>query len=340
VRGRGAAVGRRSAAGRDVSAEASGVAKAAQAAGFATVLALLFTLPLTAQSRITTTVDTARVTVGDRITMTVTVEHPEGAHVVWPDSLDLAPFEVVEARVAPPAAAGTTQSAATLTLTAFELGELEIPSFDVEVVGSDGARETLSTNAYGIEAVSVGIDESGDIRDIRGPLGIPMGLLRILLLALLPLLLIALLYVAARRLRSRESEEPEPALAPLERPAHEIALEALARLEAARLLEQGQVKEFHIEVSDILRSYVERRFRVDALEMTTREVLQGLERAGADVSFREGLGAFLDQCDMVKFAKVRPGPDQSRQVLELGRRLVQRSAPGAAPGPATAGEAA
>ena len=293
--------------------------------------------PLAAQSRIQTEVDTTRMTVGDRVTMTVSVEHPAGARVEWPDSLDLAPFEVVAARVAP-AAAGTSRSTAVLALTAFELGELEIPSFEVEVVGADGAREALATDAHGIEIVSVGVDESGDIRDIRGPLGIPMSLLRLLLIALLPLLLIALLYTVARRLRSRDDASPTPALVPLERPAHEIALEALAELEASQLLEHGHVKEYHIEVSDILRGYVERRFRVDAHEMTTLEVLAGLERAGVDESFREGLGAFLDQCDMVKFAKVRPGPDQSRQVLELGRRLVQHSAP--SPVPAPAGEAA
>ena len=307
----------------------------------ALIAMVFFASPISAQSRIEIEIDTLRVTVGDRVTMTVSVEHPAGAHVEWPDSVDLAPFEVVEMRETPPAAAdGLTRSTAVLTLAAFELGELEVPSFEVEVVGTDGAREALATDAYGIEIVSVGVDESGDIRDIRGPLGIPMSLLRTLLLALLPVLLIALLYIAARRLRSREDESAGPALVPLERPAHEIALEALAQLESSQLLEVGQVKEYHIEVSDILRVYVERRFRVDALEMTTREVLVGLERGGVEESFREGLGAFLDQCDMVKFAKVRPGPDQSRQVLELGRRLVQRSVPSPVPEPAPAGEAA
>ena len=297
----------------------------------ALLAALLLGSPLAAQSSVGTTVDTTRATVGDRITLTVSVEHLTGAQVVWPDSLDLGPFEVVEARVAPSAegeADGSARSTATFTLTAFELGALEIPGFEVEVVGPDGATEALATDAHRVEIVSVGVDESGEIRDIRGPLGIPMSLLRMLLLILGPLLLLALLYTVARRLRARDREEPDPTLPALERPAHESALEALAALEGSGMLERGQVKEWHIEVSDILRTYVERRFRVDALEMTTREVLHGLERAGVDESFREGLSAFLAQCDMVKFAKVRPGPDQSRQVLELGRRLVQRSAPG------------
>ena len=97
------------------------------------------------------------------------------------------------------------------------------------------------------------------------------------------------------------------------------------------MLERGQVKEYHIQVSEILRTYLERRFRVDALEMTTIEVLGGLERAGVDGSFRERLRRFLGQCDLVKFAKVRPGPDASREVLALGRSLVLDSVPRQSP---------
>lgn len=285
--------------------------------------------PLTAQSRVRTQVDPPRATVGDRITMTVSVEHARGARAQWPDSLDLAPFEVLDARVSPSRETDSgAVSGAIFTLAAFELGELEIPSFEVTVVGADGASEILATDRYGVEIVSVGADESGDIRDIREPVSIPLGALRVLLWVLLPLLLAALLYFVARRLRPREEVRTAiPALPPLARPAHEIALAALAELEASALLERGQVKEYHIEVSDILRRYVEGRFRVDALEMTTREVLVGLERRDVDEKFRDGLRAFLDQCDLVKFAKVRPAADASRQVLELGRRLVLSSAP-------------
>jgi hypothetical protein len=108
-------------------------------------------------------------------------------------------------------------------------------------------------------------------------------------------------------------------------PPHEIALDALARLEASAMLERGAIKEFHIGVSDILRRYVEARYRVAALEMTTGEVLDGLDRVGVGADFRDGLRRFLDQCDMVKFAKVRPSVDASGEVLALGRRLVEAS---------------
>jgi hypothetical protein len=109
------------------------------------------------------------------------------------------------------------------------------------------------------------------------------------------------------------------------------SLEALAALEGAQLIERGQMKEFHIQASEILRTYVGQRFRVDALEMTSYEVLAALDRRKADARVLEGLGAFLEQCDLVKFAKVKPSPDAARQVLELGRRIVLDSVPTPAP---------
>lgn len=298
------------------------------------LFAVTLAAPLQAQSRVSTEVDSTRVTVGDRITMTVTVEHASSARATWPDSLDLAPFEVLGARELPPEVSGdVARSGLALTLSAFELGDLEIPAFDVVVTSADGTEEVVPTDRFGIEVVSVGADDSGDIRDIRGPMGIPIGALWLALWVLLPLLVVAVLWIVARRLRAKKDETARPALGPLPRPAHEVALEALTALDASPLLERGMVKEYHIEASDILRTYVEQRFGVDALEMTTVEVLAGLEAAGVDARFRDGLRAFLEQCDLVKFAKVRPGSDASRQVLDLGRRVVLDSVP--TPEPAT-----
>jgi len=290
-----------------------------------------------AQSRLRTDVDTTVVTVGDRITMTVSVDHDASAQARLPDSLALGSFEVLAARALPLATTDNrTTSAWTLTLAAFELGELEIPSFPVEVVAADGSLESLETDPYDVRVVSVGVDESGEIRDIRGPLGIPISSLVILLWVLVPLLLAALLWVVVRRLRPGGADVSRAALGPLPRPPSEVALEALAALEASPLLERGQVKEYHIAASDILRTYVEARFRIEALEMTTREVLEDLSAVGADASFRVGLRNFLEACDLVKFAKARPDADRSRAVLDLGRRIIVESQPVAT---ATAGAA-
>jgi hypothetical protein len=285
--------------------------------------------PVHAQSSLHTEIDTTVVHVGDRITMTVSVDHLASASAQLPDSLSLAPFEVLGIEPLP-ATEGDDGARSTfrLTLAAFELGELEIPSFPVEVVAADASVDTLETDPYGIEVVSVGTDESGDIRDIRGPLGIPISTWIVALWIVIPLLVAALLYVLAKRLRPKRDGAPRPALGELPRPPHEIALEALAALESSGLLERGQIKEYHIAASDILRTYIEARFRVEALEMTTREVLEGLSAVGTDAQFRAGLRTFLDACDLVKFAKARPDTEVSRRTLELGRRIVLESAPG------------
>jgi len=309
-------------------------------------VALLWALaasPVHAQSRVDTAVDTTVVTVGDRLTMTVSVDHPAGSRAELPDSMALAPFEVLGVERVPDEANGDgVRSGWKLTLTAFELGDLEIPSFPVRVVGADASVDSLSTDPYGIRVESVGADEGGDIRDIRGPLGIPMARWILAMWLILPWLVVALVYFLAKRLRPKGKDTPRPALGELTRPAHEVALEALEALERSGLLETGQVKEYHIAASDIVRTYVEARFRVEALEMTTREVLDGLGRVGAGPQFLEGLRDFLEACDLVKFAKARPDEAASRATTALAFKLVRNSAAipaSPSPEPATVGTA-
>lgn len=269
-------------------------------------------------------VDTTVVTLGDRIQLSVSVTHAPGARVVWPDSLDVAPFEVLDARVAEPAARdGRATTRAVLTLTAFELGTLTLPAIPLTVVDA-GDTVALSTDPFGIEVASVGVDETGDIREIRGPLALPGGVARSLLwLVIVAAALIAFGLWWARR--GGDDGPAEPAAPP--KAPHEAALEALGALASSSHLMEGRIKEFHIELSDILRRYVERRFHVPALEMTTWEVTRGLQRVSAPAEFRTRLEALLQRCDMVKFAKVRPAADDARALLEEGRAVVVLTVP-------------
>jgi hypothetical protein len=173
--------------------------------------------------------------------------------------------------------------------------------------------------------VTVGRDENGDIRDIRGPLWISVGVVQVGLWVLIFLALMTLVIWWIRRRRSRSGSEADVESGPPPRPPHEVALEALAELQASPMLERGQVKEYHILVSDILRTYVEGHFRVHALEMTTGEVLGGLDEVGVEDQTRADFKRFLESCDLVKFAKVRPGVEESERVLVLGRSIVEES---------------
>lgn len=94
-----------------------------------------------------------------------------------------------------------------------------------------------------------------------------------------------------------------PAAAAIELAPHTKALRALARLRTAPRTTAAQIGTFYVEVSDVLRVYLEERFALCAPERTTEEFLRDLE--GGDQlarSHRAELERFLSQCDLVKFA--------------------------------------
>ena len=268
------------------------------------VCLLLATPPLRGQSpRLHMEVDTAVVTVGDPITLTVSVDHSSDSRVIWPDSLDLTPFEILGGRALPPAPMGeSTRSSMVLTLAAFELGDLEIPGFDIEVANAQGETAALTTNRFGIQVLTVGLDEGGDIREIRGPLGIPVGAVQISVLLLVLILAAALAWFFYRRFRRSDPESWASTPAAPYRPPHELALEALARIEESTLLERGQVKEYHIQVSEVIRTYIEGRFQVPALEMTTRDIMHGLGKVSLPTATLDGFRGFPPP---VRYGEVR-----------------------------------
>lgn len=317
------------------------------------VLAAAFTVSLTAaptaaqdnalaaqsvEPAVETTVSATAAAVGDPVTVVVTVRHAAGTEVRWPDPVDAAPFELLDppATQTTAAADGGVESRLELRVAAFELGELSFPSLNVEVVGAEGEATTLATEAVPVAVESVGRDEGGDIRDIKGPLAIPFAVVTLLpWIAVLLALAAAAAWLYRRHGRRSRPEALVPTLPP--RPAHEVAREALDALEAAGLLERSEIKTYHIRLSDIVRVYVEGRFRVDAMEMTTGEVLDGLLRTDADRGAVADVRRVLDRCDLVKFAKMRPAIPECRDLLPLARRVVEVTAPVE---PAPAGPAA
>jgi hypothetical protein len=298
------------------------------AALFAIVLlALIAPVRLQAQApRIRTELDPALVSVGDRMRFSVRVEHDPTAVVVWPDSLNLGSVEVLDAEILSPVSeGGRTVTSARFTLVAFELGDLEIPSVDVLVEAPDGSAITVATDPYVVTVQSVGLDEGGDIRAIRGPLGLPFNVIYMLPWVVLLMVLAGLGYWIWTR-RKPVVASPRRSV-DIPRFPHEDAYEALDRLEASGLVDRGEIKEFHILASEIVRTYVEGRFGVYALELTTAEVVGALRSEGLEQEAVRIFAGFADRCDLVKFAKLRPGSEACGDLLEAARAFVDQTQP-------------
>lgn len=110
-------------------------------------------------------------------------------------------------------------------------------------------------------------------------------------------------------------------------PADVEALDRLRRLKERRLWEDGREKEYYTILTDILRTYLERRFDIQAMEMTTRQILDKLREdesiGGSDYAMQQ----VLDVADFVKFAKVRPLPDDNIKAYENAVKFVEDTAP-------------
>jgi hypothetical protein len=129
----------------------------------------------------------------------------------------------------------------------------------------------------------------------------------------------------------RWMKRPKPvAPPPPARPAWEVALEALHQVRHAGLLETKRFAEFFDRVNDAIRQYLGARFGFDGLESTTDETLKALRRAPAFGLPMPEVAAFLQECDLVKFADVTPTLEECERVLAAAERMVRATMPAAA----------
>ncbi len=168
------------------------------------------------------------------------------------------------------------------------------------------------------QTTSIATSTNG-LRDIRPPVEIPSGWAWLGWL-LAGVAVAALAYFAWKWWQKRQAEVPVvPPVA-----AHVRAKQKLQ--EALALI--AQPKPFVIAVSGAERAYLEERFNFHAPERTTEEFLHELR--GTNLLLpdqKESLGEFLQQCDLVKFAKYEPGEPELRELHGSALRLVEETEP-------------
>jgi hypothetical protein len=100
-------------------------------------------------------------------------------------------------------------------------------------------------------------------------------------------------------------------------PAHVIALRELDRIKEEKIWQKGKIKLYYSEITEVLRQYIENRFDIQAMEMTTDETISVFKyrRSLVDEKSFENLKKILTNADLVKFAKYEPLPDDNNMVL-------------------------
>ena len=115
------------------------------------------------------------------------------------------------------------------------------------------------------------------------------------------------------------------------RAPHEVALARLERIQREAAWRMGDDKGHHAGISEVLRRYIEEQFGFPALERTTLEIRRGLRSLPLSEEDRTLLLSVLDLADMVKFAKLRTGPEDHERAVAQAIRFVHRTAPAGPP---------
>lgn len=162
------------------------------------------------------------------------------------------------------------------------------------------------------------------LKDIKPPLSFQTSY--ILLIIILAVIIVAILvYVVMRILKKRTDLIMSKRLAPIKKP-HEIAYEALDNLRSRNLPDKGRAKEYYFELSKIARTYIENRFFLKAPEMTTEEFLYSLKDSDILTDVQKNIiKEFLNQCDLVKFAKYGPNKEEIETSFNIAKKLVDET---------------
>ena len=281
------------------------------------------------------TVAPEKVLLGEPFTRTLELTHAsEERGELRPPTGDGA-FELLEVqrrRTDGPRTATTTY---TVRLSAFELGELTLPPLTFEVATQDGESQWTSPEAKVTVASSLPPDaeeKGAGFYDIRPPQAVPVpsyALLWFLGGLLVAALLAYLLYRWWKRPRPPAALKPATPALPLAVRTRN-ALDALA---AERLPEQGRSKEFYVRLADIARGYLGERYRVEALECTTSELMERLGPVRDEALPKEALSQFLFAADLVKFAKAERTSQDAQASLQFAYHLLAVTTPAATPNP-------
>ena len=280
---------------------------------------------LSAQSiSVLASIDSSDYLVGDYITYTLEVRANKNLIVTTPNIRDsLKNIEVIKELET---LSGETENTKSRTyafiISYYDSGSVTISPIPVKykVTGTNEEKIALS-NPVTFNVHTVEVQPKADIKDVKEPLTIPLDWVIIFLITLIVLIFLDATYDFYQTYKNKKAEQPMKKKI-IRIPAHVRALKALDELEIEKLWQKGMVKEYHSEITGIIRNYFEKRFNLPALELTTSEQMQQLNKVSEAENILTITNEFLNNADMVKFAKFKPLPSVNETMMKQAKEIV------------------
>lgn len=281
-----------------------------------------------AGAKITASIDSTVVEMGSRATIKLDISDPGlKGHIVdmpRPDTeTDNVAIISVEADTFPAAYQYR------ILIQAFAPGMVAFPPFRY-AVGSD----TVESKVLSLKVLPVELDSLATINPMESVANpprkwydyIPEWLLWVVLGIAIAAVAVALflLYRKNGTLIVRHVKPVDP---------YEAAMSELNRLRERKLAESGREKEYYTTLVDILRTYLERRFAINAMEMSSTQILDTLRKNPETRDNQPRIKQILEIADFVKFANVRPMPDDNIKTFNNVVQFVEATKPVPEPEP-------
>ena len=204
-------------------------------------------------------------------------------------------------------------------LASFEDGDFSLPPIAVLRIKPDMTADTLIFESNILSVRELPVDTATfEVRDIKGQIRYPLTFKETIPWIFGALVLAGLIVLAVHFIRKRRKEsEPE-----YKEPAHVTALRKLDRYRSDKFWEPEKQKTFYSGVTDTLREYMEARFDIDAMEMTTGEIFTALKGTDLRRDLYDEMKVLFERADFVKFAKHTASREENAGVIPASVRFV------------------
>ncbi len=289
-------------------------------------LILLPAFSLFAQGiRVTASTDTTDYLIGDQIKYSLIINADKDVYIINPffrDTLKSVDVIKISDPIVTENEKGKTIKYESI-LTRFDSSQVTIPPIKIEYrTKGDTTLKSILSNPVTFNVHTLKVSMQEEIKDIKPPIRL-FNYLYLIYAGIVLILLIAGYFIYRKYFKNK----PQPVIKAEEEKilSHQLALRKLDELEREELWQKGFVKEYHTRITEIIREYFEKQFNLPALERTTTDSLNLLRRHPQGKKVLDITSQFLNNADLVKFAKYTPLENVNREMMTQARDIVTKT---------------
>ena len=278
---------------------------------------MLFKISRGQKININATLDSTKIRIGEQVKLDLYVSYSakqNNLKIQWPniadtitDKIELISVSVIDTTIPDKSNPDVLLQHQQITISAYDSGYFAIPGFKF-FIDNDSANPFYSQTLF-LEVHTVPTDSSiTKTKDIKPPFAEAFnwkwyskyfywGFSFLVIIILI--ILITIYFTKKNKIVAHEPEKPKI-------PAHIIALQSLEKIKNEEIWKEEKTKEYYSSISDTIRLYIEERFKVNALESTTAEIMIAFRSQVVDKESKDKLQQLLMLSDLVKFAKQFP----------------------------------